>query len=310
MKNVKGQQYINFDIPAETFGIDYIEEVPVYDSPKPEKVNQFLEEKMSRGTVLNLKSIQMFQFPGGVKEFVIYDDTDYFRRDGVYKSKRGRVGKSASDVSKRDRGIAIARAKKTLRRISLANQMCRLLTLTTRENITDFEVMDKHFNDFIYQLRQVYPDLKYIAVRERQGRGSVHYHVLINRFVDHKKALPIWNAIAGEGSVNLVKREGLRAVAYLSKYLGKSMDEGNFITKKGHNAKSYLSSHDLPKDYKSYRKTFRFYMDLEIEQGRYNEWVAELNQLLGSSEVVFDKVFCFEQSGDTKICRSILLQTG
>ncbi|MDJ0304545.1 hypothetical protein [Dehalobacter sp.] len=266
---------------------------------------------MRETMLLECSTVHEYDF-GKFKEYVIYDDVDYWNSEGVYKRSSGRVGKKADEVTKRDRGIAISRAKKTLRRIALHNKMSRLMTLTTQENISDFEKLDKLFKKFVFNLRSKYPDFKYIGTRERQSRGAVHYHILYNRFIPWKEAIAIWQElIKGKGTVNLEKIDGLKAINYVLEYVGKSM-KNPFVTKKGFNAKSYLCSTNLDRNYKMSRSVKKFYVQMVQEYHALQNYLKNLEKQIKdkATKVIFDKVFQFDYQGDIKFGRSILIQTG
>lgn len=293
---------------------------------------------MSDTIVLKTKTVHCYNFKK-YKEYVVYDDIDFFRADGFKKpASTGRAGRISGDVSKRDRGITIARAKKTLRRIALHNQLERLLTLTTRDNITDHEYLDKLFKQFVFRLRAKYPDFQYIGTRERQERGAVHYHLLINRFIPQKVAYQIWiELLRGKYTVSRgkdkgqirykrpdadgttdfrLKRngkhlQGIEAINYLIKYVGKSISEP-FVTKKGFNSKAYLCSTNLDRNYKLTRSVIRFYIQMQEE---YNKFENYMQSLYGSikkkaSKLIFDNPFKFEMDGEVKYGTTILIQTG
>lgn len=245
---------------------------------------------------------------GKIKEIVIFDDCDFYKPEGLFHHKKtGRKGSSAPDVSDRDRGIVVARAKKTIRRIALHNKLDRMMTLTTRENITDFELTDKLFKNYIFLLRVKYPDLKYIGTRERQERGAVHYHILIDRFIPHEIAHSTWTSIV-DGSVNLKQIRGLRAINYVLKYIGKSFEEGGFIRRSGQRAKLYLVSQGIDRQYKNSREVLTYYLGCEADNRELGEYYNNLQGLLKHGNIVFDRVSTFFVNGFMKTCRSILVE--
>src|SRR5690554_214651 len=54
-----------------------------------------------------------------------------------------------------------------------------ILTLTFKENMTDYDTADKEFMKFIQRLKYKYGDFEYISVKELQERGAIHYHVIL-----------------------------------------------------------------------------------------------------------------------------------
>lgn len=111
------------------------------------------------------------------------------------------------------------------------------ITLTFRENITDYEVAVKDWELFLKRLRYYCKnDLKYICTWELQkkrskklglGKGGViHFHALVNTgFIEHSKLEKIW----GKGYVWINKigtdKKRVRAITYFTKYTVKEIVE-------------------------------------------------------------------------------------
>lgn len=73
-------------------------------------------------------------------------------------------------------------ARNQCRRLALMNfdKRSSFITLTVAENSDDIDFYDKKFKAFIRKLRLDYGEFSYLAVREFQKRGAIHYHVLID----------------------------------------------------------------------------------------------------------------------------------
>jgi hypothetical protein len=185
------------------------------------------------------KMVQIYNYSDEVKEVLEIDYTGF-------GTNGGRKGKKSIDVSKKDREINIKRVKRNARRIALANDLGQIhLVLTYKENMQDVDHADQQFKKFIFELRAVYPYLKYFATREFQQRGAIHYHVLLNQRVDIKKTSEIW----GHGFITLVQHKNqLKAVMYVLKYISKEVGETTMTTKNGQTKKAYLSSQGLKKE--------------------------------------------------------------
>lgn len=56
---------------------------------------------------------------------------------------------------------------------------CFFVTLTLAENNSDIDKNDRRLKSFIKKLRDMYGDVSYVAVREKQKRGALHYHLLL-----------------------------------------------------------------------------------------------------------------------------------
>lgn len=124
------------------------------------------------------------------------------------------------------------------------------LTITTKENISDraiflnmIKTFIKRYNYTIYNTKK--SKLQYVAVLEKQQRGSWHSHILLFNvpFVAHSQLLKIW----GYGAVRINKvdvdskeNRGRYVTKYFEKGIGQELLES-------FGKKSYLSSRNLKK---------------------------------------------------------------
>jgi len=173
--------------------------------------------------------------------------------------------------------FSINRTKTEIRRLVNSNpQLNKFLTLTFAENITDLKTANYIFNKFILRMNYKYPDFEYLAVPEFQKRGAVHYHLLCNLpFIEIAELQEIW----GQGFIKLNKIDNVNNVgAYVSKYLGKEMDERSFGKKK------FFRSQDLKQS-------------VEILG-----WLAEkfVEKFLSLLTPIFEKVFKSEWIGEVE----------
>jgi len=144
------------------------------------------------------------------------------------------------------------RAKWRLLRIIDCNYDDRtsFLTLTTKENIKDraafllmLKTFIKRFNYQIFHTKK--SELKYVAVLEKQKRGSYHTHILLFDvpFIKHSQLLKIW----GHGAVRLnrvdVDSKDNRG-RYVTKYFEKGIGQ-ELLDSFG--KKSYFASRNLKK---------------------------------------------------------------
>ena len=78
---------------------------------------------------------------------------------------------------------SLYRTFRTLRNIINTNtekpENCRWITLTYAENMTDDKKIRVHQMNFTNRLRQELGQFEYISVREPQGRGAWHLHIII-----------------------------------------------------------------------------------------------------------------------------------
>ena len=133
----------------------------------------------------------------------------------------------------------------------------KFITLTYAENMKDLNKADDDFKKFIKRLKYRYniKDLKYIAVRERQKRGAIHFHFLCDwniellgeshtRELERFIAKDVWkHGFVDIKAIGHVDNVG----AYLIKYMTKNLSVELYSNKK-----LYLCSRGLkrPLEYK------------------------------------------------------------
>jgi len=82
------------------------------------------------------------------------------------------------------------------------------------------------FHTFLMSLREHYPNLSYLGVKELHQSGLIHLHVVFDQYVDWHLAQAIWQRI-GAGKVIHVKRIlSCYASRYVTKYLSKGLVSG------------------------------------------------------------------------------------
>jgi hypothetical protein len=162
----------------------------------------------------------------------------------------------AIEQKKADRLKRINRSRNEVRRLVAQNFTVNhtFMTLTFSDDLIP-EFFDIHnvrqcnrfFSRFMRQVR-IYlgkkrgKPLKYLAVIEFQdanGRGAVHYHLILNRRIELDQALKFW----GVGSIDLTNIKKVKNIgAYVSSYLTKS-----FVDQRLDNSKLYWTSKNLTK---------------------------------------------------------------
>lgn len=108
-----------------------------------------------------------------------------------------------------------------------------LLTLTYRENVTDFRQASADLARFVRRVRAYLPLWVYIAVPERQTRGAWHWHLAVVGRQDVELLRTAWRDVVGDGNIDVQQPKSrssnrrLALVRYLGKYLAKGFEEGN-----------------------------------------------------------------------------------
>lgn len=175
--------------------------------------------------------------------------------------------KEREDRKEERRAQTLRDARNRCRRYALANFNTDdvFMTLTYADNFHDVKQADKDFKQFIKDFRKYTGvKLKYLAVREFQKRGAIHYHFVTDwkhpsRHVHDKEYIRklerIVGQIWGKGFVDIAPLNRSRSKkkqykdkpvdnigAYLTKYMSKETDDSRL---QGH--KVYLNSQGLEK---------------------------------------------------------------
>ncbi|GKS98313.1 hypothetical protein AVKW3434_03015 [Acidovorax sp. SUPP3434] len=140
---------------------------------------------------------------------------------------------------------AALRAKQRVRHLCKAAGVDTLLTLTYRENMTDWATLKRHVKEFNRRMARVIPGWFYVAAFERQKRGAWHVHMAVHRIprtIDHACGVKVksysviravWHSVVGDLGGNVDLQAGIRMRApsriasYLSKYMVKAFAEGD-----------------------------------------------------------------------------------
>lgn len=186
------------------------------------------------------------------------------------------------DRKKERRSQTLRDARNLCRRLAIANfdSESLFITLTYAENMQDIKQADLDFKNFIKRFRYEYGAFDYIAVREFQKRGAIHYHMICNPVLEWKnekelRALEQQFGLVDDFEADIVKKTGKRnskrlwgfgwvdiqrlnktkkegknvdnVGAYLTKYMTKEYDDSRL-----HGHKAFLPSRGLsrPIEYK------------------------------------------------------------
>ena len=142
------------------------------------------------------------------------------------------TGSSGENVKR-----TIYRAKSNVRRLVMAMGGKAMLTLTYRENQTDYNLAKKHFSSFVARCRRKYGKFPYVAVPETQKRGAWHGHAVLDSYYPANEIRTLW----GHGNIDLQKiHDRKRAARYITKYLAKT-----FNSKWPANEPRYLRSRNI-----------------------------------------------------------------
>ena len=142
------------------------------------------------------------------------------------------AGSATVDQAALNQMRAVRRARSRLRQLVLSAKADHLLTLTYRENVTDYKQASQDLRRFIRAVRTHLPGWIFVAVPEKQKRGAWHWHLAVVGRQDVVLLRAIWLRVVGEGNIDVkppkrgVNRR-LSIVKYLGKYLAKGFEEGH-----------------------------------------------------------------------------------
>lgn len=141
------------------------------------------------------------------------------------KKDKGHRGNSANREENEDRSVRRARSR--LRKLILSVQADHMLTLTYRDNVTDFDQACDDLSKFVRVVKGKLPGWIYVAVAERQKRGAWHWHMAVCGRQDVALLREAWRHTIGAGNIDVTPPKGigkqrlLALVKYLGKYLSK-----------------------------------------------------------------------------------------
>jgi len=168
------------------------------------------------------------------------------------KHRKERRKGSRDDMTAENNERSTNRAKRRMRHAVVMLRADAMMTLTTRENLTDLDKAWSYWKQMARWLKASYAwGEHYVVVHETQARGAIHFHVALcmgEAWPQYRRIIAKWREIiGGDGSVQFSRefrcrqraRPG-RIYGYLSKYLSKGFTQGQM------NRKRYAISQDLP----------------------------------------------------------------
>jgi hypothetical protein len=129
------------------------------------------------------------------------------------------VRRKSSDLDAPRSEESVRRSKAALRRLIYSFGPDRMLTLTFRDNVTDFDQAQRAWQSFARGWKRNFPDSPIVAVPERQQRGAWHFHCAVLGFHDLRVIHRIWK----HGAVNMRRGKRSGVSRYLAKYMGKDL---------------------------------------------------------------------------------------
>lgn len=191
----------------------------------------------------NILEVYEYEKPPINKRLNHNDDDGYNALD-LDDTKLKLFGDSPDERVEERRKQTVRDARNTTRRLALMNFSPgdTFVTLTYAKNMRDLEQADIDFKNFIKRMkyRLGLANLDYIAVREFQKRGAIHFHMLCNwkRPFETEAEIRYYECLLGEeiwkhGFVDIKKIDHVDNLgAYLIKYMTKNLSIELFEGKK------------------------------------------------------------------------------
>ena len=196
--------------------------------------------------------------------------------DDEFREEYERVLKE--EASKKERNErSLRRTRKDIQDILNANLDDRsyFLTLTFKENLKDYK---KANNRFHYYIRHKNENIKYLAIKEHQKRGAIHYHLIVFDIEeeDLKKLKSSWTY--GFSHSKKITNKYIPSISnYLTKYLTK---EKNQLVEAGY--RIFTKSRNLKKPLVISRKVvdkilikYKYDIDLESYDWLQHDYIIE-----------------------------------
>lgn len=129
------------------------------------------------------------------------------------------------------------RARQEMRKRIVEGRLDHLVTLTTRENVTDYDESLVMLQAFVKLVHVSMPEWKYVAAPERQQRGAWHWHLAVHGWQKVEYLRECWYKASGSKGLQVEApgRKGKRGTTYkwhpgrlagyLFKYIAKELDE-------------------------------------------------------------------------------------
>ena len=183
-----------------------------------------------------------------------------------FPMSRPKAERGESEDREKSVEISTQRSVRSVRERCKSISADHMVTLTYKENVQDRERVLRDLKAFVRKLNKLEKlglrKLHYVAVLEKQERGAFHIHMAVHGFKRWKTLFAIWQEIVGKGNGGVyvsgsgelemkdgafkkkakrnARRRGVHEVAaYLSKYIGKDVDETDL------NKKRYFASRGI-----------------------------------------------------------------
>ncbi len=180
----------------------------------------------------NTKGITCVTYPDGNAEATTWASMEFGRNKGG----KQREAENKDEMSENSKIAASCRAKKVVRQKIATIQADRMLTITYRGCMTDFNKLWRDFKLLLRNLKKRNIKFDYVAVPERHKHGGYHLHIALKGFIMIQIVREEWYHITRRedgktgGNVDITTPRNkklwapINLASYLAKYVTKAMD--------------------------------------------------------------------------------------
>jgi hypothetical protein len=132
------------------------------------------------------------------------EDTKQVKFEHLLNSKRSAEGKVSKIAQRKiskaiDYMIEVTPEKKIQNRVTgkIMKMKVSFLTLTlpSTQIHSDNEIKEKCLNSFLIEVKKIYKVNYYLWRAEKQENGNLHFHLLIDKYIDYQQLRDRWNRI-------------------------------------------------------------------------------------------------------------------
>ena len=161
---------------------------------------------------------------------ILKDIRLYEKMNLEFKQQRQKILQQEKNENERSER-SIRRTRKNIQDVLNSNLDDRsyFLTLTFKDNVQDYKKANQIFNRFIRQKNQ---GIKYLAIKEHQQRGAIHYHLIVFDIEKEtlEKLISSWT-YGFSYTKKITDKYSYSIANYLTKYFSK---EKNQLVKAGY----------------------------------------------------------------------------
>ena len=175
--------------------------------------------------------------------------------------------------------------------------LCTFITLTlqSKQQHTDDELVRFLLNPFLVYARKYFGVKYYVWKKELQRNGNIHFHLVTDKFIDHKALRATWNRLANRGAVPGCKTPFKYVDNYTAQMRARFANGFNMQDQKK----------IFSKDYETRCKIAKAVADAEKKQGRQ---LTALESKMIASQIISEAVLSYKKYIDSELRKPVAEQ--